>query len=118
MSRYNARMLKSRMAVIHLALVAALFCSFTSLPHAAEKTHEGTLVCAKCYLKKPDAKECQDVLLVPSDGGAKTEYYIEKNDVAKKAGEACTTEVKARVTGTLSQKDGKTWLTPSKIEKR
>ena len=118
MSKYNVRMLKRRMTVIHVALVAALFCAFANVGHAAEKTHEGTLVCAKCYLKKPDAKECQDVLLVPGDNGAKTAYYIQKNDVAKKAGEACTTEVKARVTGTLSQKDGKTWLTPSKIEKQ
>jgi hypothetical protein len=118
MSKYNARMLKQRITAIPVALVVALFCAVTSLAHAAEKTHEGTLVCAKCYLKRPEAKECQDVLLVASDGGAKAEYYIEKNDVAKKAGEACTSQVKARVTGTLSQKDGRTWLTPSKIEKQ
>ena len=103
---------------LHLALIAALFCAFAGSTHAAGKTYEGTLVCAKCYLKKPDAKECQDVLLVPDKSGAKTEYYIRKNDVAEKAGEACTTEVKARVTGTVSQQDGKTWLTPSKIEKQ
>jgi hypothetical protein len=118
MSKYNTRMLKRRITNIPVALVVALFCAVTSLAHAAEKTHDGTLVCAKCYLKKADAKECQDVLLVASGGGAKTEYYIQKNDVAKKAGEACTSEIKARVTGTLSQKDGRTWLTPSKIEKQ
>ena len=101
-----------------LVLVAAVLCATAPLAHAAEQTLEGTLVCAKCYLKKPDAKECQDVLLVPADNGAKREYYITKNDVAKKSGEECTTEIKARVTGTVSAKDGKTWLTPSKIEKR
>jgi hypothetical protein len=111
-------MLERRLTVIRIALIAALFWAVTSPAHAEEKTYEGTLVCAKCYLKKPDAKECQDVLLVPAKSGAKTEYYIQKNDVAEKAGEACTTEVKARVTGTVSQKDGKTWLTPSKIEKQ
>lgn len=82
------------------------------------KVFEGTLVCAKCYLKKADAKECQDVLLVAGASGAKTEYYITKNAVAEKAGEACTQEIKAKVTGTVSEKDGKTWLTPTKIEKR
>ena len=106
------------MKIARVALIAALFCAVTPIAHAAEQTLEGTLVCAKCYLKKPDAKECQDVLLVPAENGAKREYYIAKNEVAQKAGEACTTEVKARVTGTVSEKDGKTWLTPSKIEKR
>ena len=108
------------MRAIRLVLFAALICTIVAPAHASERTFEGTLVCAKCFLKKPDAKECQDVLLVPAADGTKAEYYIQKNDVAKKAGEACTTEVKARVTGTVSArgKDGKTWLAPSKIEKQ
>ena len=83
----------------------------------ADVTFKGTLVCAQCGLKKPDAHECQDVLLVDDGKGATTEYYITKNDVAEKAGEACTLKIPATVTGTVSEKDGKTWLTPSKIEK-
>ena len=98
-------------------LLAALLCAFLAPVAAADETFEGSMVCAKCYLKKADAKECQDVLLVAKADGTKAEFYITKNEVAKKAGEACTTEVKAKVTGTLSEKDGKTWLTPSKIEK-
>jgi Family of unknown function (DUF6370) len=106
------------MKIARIALLASLIASFAMPLPAADKVFEGTLVCAKCYLKKPDAKECQDVLLVPQAKGAKAEYYITKNEVAKKAGEACTTEVKARVTGTVSLKDDRTWLTPSKIEKQ
>ena len=112
------------MTAINLVLTALLLCAVVTPALAEEKVHDGTLVCAKCTLKKPDAKECQDVLLVPTDNGAKgakgakAEYYIVKNDVAKKSGEVCTVEVKAKVTGTLSQKDGKTWLTASKIEKQ
>jgi hypothetical protein len=109
-------MLNRRLTIIRVAL-AALLCALAVPGHAEEKTFEGTLVCAKCYLKKPDAKECQDVLLVPGKDGAKTEYYISKNEVAEKSGEACTLEIKARVTGSVAQKDGKTWLTPSKIQK-
>jgi hypothetical protein len=68
-------------------------------------------------LKKADAHECQDVLVVTAADGAKVEYYVTQNDVAKAAGEACTNEIKATVTGTVSEKDGKKWITPSKIEK-
>ena len=85
---------------------------------ALDETYSGSLMCAKCTLNKPDAHECQDVLIVTDDKGVKTEYYITKNDVAQKAGETCTAEVKATITGTVSQQDGKTWLTPSKIEKK
>ena len=105
------------MSRVRLALVAALALSIAVPALAAEKTFDGTLVCARCGLKKDDARECQDVLLVADGSGAKTEYYITKNDVAKKAGEACMSETKASVTGTVAEKDGKIWLTPSKIDK-
>jgi len=107
------------MKAIRFVVLAALLAAFVSPAHAAEQTLEGTLVCAKCYLKRADAHECQDVLLVPAANGTKSEYYVKKNEVAEKAGEACTTQVKARVTGTVSEKDkdGKVWVTPSKIEK-
>mgnify|MGYP006172369449 CR=1 FL=1 len=59
----------------------------------------------------------KDVLVVKDDQGTTTEYYITKNEVAEKSGEACTLKIPATVTGTVSQKDGKTWLTASKIEK-
>ena len=106
------------MKIVCLAVCLALICAVVAPVRAAEQTLEGTLVCAKCFLKKADAKECQDILLVGPEDGKKTEYYISKNTVAKESGEVCTMQVKARVTGTVSQKDGKTWLTPSKIEKQ
>jgi hypothetical protein len=105
------------MRFVRLALVAVLALAIASPVLAADKVFEGTLVCAMCGLKKPDAKGCQDVLLVADASGEKTEYYITKNEVAKEAGEACTRQVKATVTGTVSERDGKSWLTPSKIEK-
>jgi hypothetical protein len=106
----------SKQAAMSLAVAFALTIA---LPFAAsERTLEGTLVCAKCFLNKPDAKECQDVLLVPDADGRKSEYYVTKNDVAKASGEACTTEVKATVTGEIAEKDGRLWITPSKIVKQ
>jgi hypothetical protein len=80
-----------------------------------EKTLTGSIMCEKCTLKKADAKECQDVLVVKDDAGATTEYYISKNEVAKKFGHTCTGEKPAVVTGTVAEKDGKKWVTASKI---
>jgi hypothetical protein len=102
------------------ALALALVVPAAAWSHgsiAVDETFKGTLVCAQCGLKKPDAHECQDVLLVDDGKGGTSEYYITKNEVAEKAGEACTLKIPATVTGTVAQKDGKTWLTPSKIEK-
>ena len=102
--------------MIKLAVIAA-FALAVAAPAQSDLTFKGTLVCAQCGLKKADAHECQDVLLVDDGKGGTTEYYITKHDVAQKAGEACTLKIPATVTGAVSQKDGKTWLTPSKIDK-
>jgi len=83
---------------------------------ADELTLKGEMVCAKCFLNKPDAKECQDVLLV-KNAGKTTEYYITKNKVSQESGEACTQAIPATVVGSVAEKDGKTWLTASKITK-
>jgi len=103
--------------MIPYALAATLVLGMTAPISAADETFTGSLMCAMCVLKKADAHECQDVLIVADAKGAQTEYYITKNDVAEKAGEACMQEVKATITGTVSEKDGRKWLTPSKIEK-
>ncbi len=84
---------------------------------AADQVLSGTLVCAYCTLKKADAHECQDVLLVSDARGDKTEYYVTRNEVAAQSGEACTLEIKATVTGQVSEKDGRKWITPTKIQK-
>jgi hypothetical protein len=102
---------------VRFALIAAIVAVLTLPVLAADEVFEGTLVCAMCGLKKPDAVACQDVLLVSDGSGGQREYYITKNEVAKAAGEACTSKIKATVTGSLSEQEGKTWLTPSKIEK-
>ena len=104
-------------SLVWVGLVAMLLAPVRPAIAAVEETLNGTLVCAKCALNKPDAHECQDVLIVTDSAGAKTEYYMTKNDVAAKAGEACTLEIRATVTGTVSEKDGRKWLTASRIEK-
>jgi hypothetical protein len=106
-------MITRREAIVTLAGLTVATRAFA----AAEETLKGEMVCAKCYLNKPDAKECQDVLLVKDAHGTTVEYYVTKNDVSKESGEACTTAQPATVIGTVSEKDGRKWVTASKITK-
>ena len=93
------------------ALVVGLVAGATAIE---EKTLSGSVMCAKCTLKKADATECQDVLVV-KEGDQTTEYYITKNAVAEQFGHVCTGEKPAVVTGTVTEKDGKKWVTATKI---
>jgi hypothetical protein len=95
-----------------VALVVGLVAGATA---GDEVTVTGKVMCAKCSLKKADAKECQDVLVV-KDGDKAAEYYVEKNEVAKKFGHVCSGEKAAVVTGTVSEKDGKKWISATKME--
>ena len=105
-------MMTRREAIATLAALTIAARAFA----AGDVTLKGEMVCAKCYLNKPDAKECQDVLLV-KNASQTTEYYITKNKVSQESGEACTKAIPATVVGSVSEKDGKTWLTASKITK-
>lgn len=80
-------------------------------------TIEGDGLCAKCALK--EAPSCQNVVIVKKDG-KETKYYLEKNGFFAAAHQGlglCTAKkddpVKVKVTGTLTEKDGKKILTPT-----
>jgi hypothetical protein len=105
-------MLKMTTLSVTFSLLVAL-----AAPALADETFSGTLICAFCGLQKADAKTCQDVLLVTDAKGATTEYYIAKSPVTS-GEEACTLKIPATVTGTVSERDGKKWITPTKIEKQ
>ena len=107
---------REAIATIGTIIIAAPASAFARGASADETTLKGEMVCAKCYLNKPDAKECQDVLLV-KDKGATTEYYVTKNKVSQDSGEACTQAIPATIVGTVSEKDGRKWITATKITK-
>ena len=104
--------------MVRIAMAMALVLTVVAMARGGEATTlSGTMMCAKCTLKKADATKCQDVLVVKDAQGASTEYYIAKNTAADEAGHQCKQEAKATVTGTVSEKDGKKWIEATKIEK-
>jgi hypothetical protein len=103
------RVLLAGMAIAALAGVAL------AGEEAKTVTVTGKVVCAKCVLKKGDAKECQNVL-VAEVAGKSVEYYIADNKVAEEFGHVCMAEKKVVATGSLSEKDGRTWITPTKMD--
>lgn len=105
--------------LVVFGLLAAFAIGFAPVvPAADETTVAGKMLCAKCSLKKADATECQNVLVVTDESGKTSEYYIAKNDVSEKFGHVCKGQKAAVVTGQVEEKDGKQWITPSKMEEK
>lgn len=103
--------------MVKAALVLAVVVALGGLAFAGgekEVTVSGDISCAKCTLKKADAKECQDVLV--AKGANAGEYYLVKNEALEKFGHSCQGAKNATVTGTVKEKEGKMWLTAKKIE--
>lgn len=104
---------------ILLAFLA--LCTFAGMVRAEDKTDavtlKGMLACAKCTLHEKDATGCQNVLVV-KDGDKTTNYYIVDNDVSKAAHVNVCHQSADNVTvmGTVAEKDGKQWITATKIE--
>jgi hypothetical protein len=103
-----------------LALAAGLMLAFgTSRLLAGDAgkaiTITGNMVCGKCTLH--ETEKCQNVVQVTQDGKT-VNYYLIQNDTSKDAHEAvCHGDTeKVTVTGTVTEKDGKEVLTPTKIE--
>ncbi|MEE8218314.1 MAG: DUF6370 family protein [Vicinamibacteria bacterium] len=95
--------------------VALVLGLAASIPAGDETTMTGKVMCAKCSLKKADASKCQDVLVTKGDDGKVTHYYIAKTEASKAFGHVCQSEKAAVVTGTIEEKDGKKWISPSKM---
>jgi hypothetical protein len=99
-----------------IAILAAFALLAAGLAVAGDKTVtvQGEVVCTMCVMKDKDAKDCQNVLRVQKDDET-VDYYLVKNEVAKEFGHACSGAKDAEVTGTVTEKDGKMWLTATKM---
>lgn len=76
-------------------------------------TLEGEIVCAKCSLGE-DLQKCQNVLAVKK-GEETTHYYMASTDANKEFGDVCMVAKEVKVTGTVSEKDGKKWIAATEI---
>jgi hypothetical protein len=93
----------------------AFVLGFAGLGLAEEKeqTFAGKVTCAKCELNKE--KSCTTVLVVKK-GDKETIYYFDKDAHKKYHGEICSGGKDGKVTGSISEKDGKHWIKVSKCE--
>lgn len=93
---------------------ALLTLGFTAGAFAKNVTVSGEGKCAKCALKKSDS--CQNVVEV-KDGDKTTTYFL-TGDVSKGFHKnLCSATAKVKVSGEVSEKDGKSEIKVSKIEK-
>jgi hypothetical protein len=103
---------------IGFALVAVLALGLAAQAGemGKEVTVKGSMSCAKCVMKQADATDCQDAIVAKGEDGAEVVYYLAKNEVAKEAGHKCRGAKAVMVTGKVKEKDGRKWITASKIE--
>ena len=78
-----------------------------------EVTLKGEVACAKCLLKKES--ECIAAIVV-KDGDKEEIYYFDKDSQEKHGKDCCTEKKMAKITGTTVEKDGKKWITVTKVE--
>jgi hypothetical protein len=80
-----------------------------------EVTLKGSILCARCALK--EAKKCQNAIQV-TEGDKTVTYYLDDQGMKEKYHEpVCGGDKKeGTVTGTVSTKDGKKFIKPTKVE--
>ncbi len=105
----------------------ALGCAGTSFfPGSAARAEQpaagkevkltGTLMCAKCKLKTEGLKSCTNALQV-KDGEKTVTYLLDDKGMEEEYHECGKGEKKdVTVVGTVSAKDGKKWVKPSKVD--
>ena len=104
--------MSKRFGVGLLMVVGLLLVCGSYLTYGQDKnevTVTGDVVCGHCTLKMVD--QCT-VALKADDGN----YLLVKNDESDKIFDKRDKGVKAKVTGTVEEKDGKKWITATKVE--
>ena len=96
-------------------LVAFAAVAFLASANAADdkKTLEGKMVCTKCKLS--ETPDCGNAVVV-KEGDKEVTYYI-KDTGKKETYHKCSGEEAVKVTGKVTEKDGKKYIEEAKVEK-
>ncbi len=116
MGRFHHRRAVPILLASAVVLVLSLVVSAEEKKGGKQVTLEGKLVCGMCTLG--ETKACSNVLKVTKDG--KTVNYYLKDKGAKESYHkpicAKNSEAEVTVTGTVTEKEGKKWIKPTKVE--
>jgi hypothetical protein len=106
------------MNVARFSLMLALFALIVAGLQAQEKketTLKGTILCAMCALK--ETPKCETAIQVKEGNKLVTYYFLDKGESEAYHDAICGGERKdGTVTGTVSTKEGKQYITPKKVE--
>jgi hypothetical protein len=95
-------------------LVVALVLGPATRAADKEVTLNGTILCARCALK--EAKKCATAIVVKEDGKDVVYYFKDRGNKEDYHEEVCGgARRQGTVTGTVTVKDGKKWITPTKV---
>jgi hypothetical protein len=86
-----------------------------------EQTLKGTITCAKCDLHVKGQTKCATVIKVTEKGKStekpkETIYYFDTQGNKEYHGDICKKAKEGKVSGTVSEKDGKKYIKVSKVE--
>jgi hypothetical protein len=106
--------------VLSLTLAAGVIAACGSELRAAdtkEVTLKGTIQCAKCALKEKGITKCTTAIVV-KEGDKSVTYFLDDKGSKEDYHEmVCGGDTKeGTVVGTVSEKDGKKWVKPTKVD--
>jgi hypothetical protein len=95
--------------------VAGFVAAGLSADDKKEVTLKGQILCAKCELK--EKSKCTTAIAVQESGKEVIYYFLDKGTAEEYHEAVCGGGRKeGTVTGTVSEKDGKKYVTPKKVE--
>jgi hypothetical protein len=98
-----------------VAFLALCIFAAEGLTQEKEVTLKGTILCTRCALK--ETAKCGNAIVVKDGAKEVTYYFKDKGNKESYHEEVCGGAKKqGTVTGTVSEKDGKKWITPTKVK--